>query len=786
MPGAVVHTIVAEHLPGRLEELGYTDVADDALREHREALSYGAQGPDPFYLNVDDHLQRSVSQWVIDWMDFKSQLSFAMYQLGQPMETVREHIDEIGNDALDEVAEHSEVVDQLEDLLINVREVGTIVSAIFKGFIKKMILDNADPFGLYISPGQTCGYLKTSILDDPTEETEWTFDLEQWNWFDTLHLGGSGDFVTELLDIALGEKAGADGETRERNLLLSYAVGYLSHIAADIVGHAYVNSITGGPYRLQQSQRHTTQEKIMDVWAYEYYYDNPDLEIDLKTLNETNPDRYYMDPELVESGFHKNFQFTDGRVDPEEITQETTNVFQEQPTVPINSLLALPEEIKENFVYASGETYDPEYFGTMQPSEVDISYRLWYKFTQSGTRTLGPVHPNELPGDVPLSEQLKDVVEDAVEDAADIAEEMFPDLEGDIDFSPDCLEGAGLDSFGDEALDCLEEAAESITNYATNLARSIGDSYKNALELAATILNGLIDGQLSMSIAALNYLLTQIYERLWDSYQRLLMLVTAIGFGHMYSDDLHQPQLVNMYNPTVTDALDKNTVRDVVVKPGTNETGFPRKGIMMGDSFDPEVQDVLQGLENEGHLLVPDTEIEQPNSIPGPDVYGLSTPEVIISDPDDVLPGEVTGSSDPPLLEWFPDPGENSPSPNQDSSRPALDDFRESGITKSKYTQPVFGDAVTLTVGLFEHYQEHGSIPNLNLSGDRAFAYPEWANAIGCECVDRDRLAWWHGDSIPWLREPIQPVFDPSPDLYEVLEQELEEELGYTWNDCGE
>ncbi len=52
---------------------------------------------------------------------------------------------------------------------------------------------------------------------------------------------------------------------------MAFALGYLSHIATDLVGHAYVNQVVGGPYRLQL-HRHITVENFMDTWAFDRWY----------------------------------------------------------------------------------------------------------------------------------------------------------------------------------------------------------------------------------------------------------------------------------------------------------------------------------------------------------------------------------------------------------------------------------------------------------------------------------------------------------------------------------
>jgi len=85
-------------------------------------------------------------------------------------------------------------------------------------------------------------------------------DLEnEWYWFDMLHYRYTGQFSANLIEAAANDRQKA------------FAYGYMSHIAADVVGHPYVNVIVGSPYRLNV-QRHVTAENFQDVWKYNRYY----------------------------------------------------------------------------------------------------------------------------------------------------------------------------------------------------------------------------------------------------------------------------------------------------------------------------------------------------------------------------------------------------------------------------------------------------------------------------------------------------------------------------------
>jgi len=708
-----------------------------------------------------------------------------MYELMQPIREVKNDINDAAEDTLDEMEDRSHVIDQLTNLQARFGQLAKLISNVLRGYVKKVLLDNADPFGLYISPLQTCGNVKS-----PPGIGNWQKDHKLWWWFDHLHSRRTGDFAEELLDIATGEKPGADGETEDRPLLKSYSIGYLSHLAADVVGHAYVNSITGGPYRLNQSQRHTAQEKIMDVWAYNHFYEDGGAytrNFSLKDLNDTNDDRYYHSDELVDSGMHKNFQFTQGDIEPRQWTPDPDHTFGQGNNPPIRSALKLPDEIAGNFATAAGRAYDSDIYGELTAAEVASSYRSWYKMFQNSTSTFSPVPPDELPGDVDLTGPLKEELQELSDEASDVtssSQSLWDAITSsgspNLGAAAQCMANVASGDFDQDDVNCLEEAAEAINSYIAGVASAVADLFKGVMDLFVQIFE-IVEAIAAIPLVALNFLLQKAYEGVWACYKRLLMLVSAIGFGTMYSEDLNNPQLQNLWNPTLTDGAQRRA-RDWIVMPRLRESGFPRRGLKAGHTVNPEEEERLQGLENDAHLLVPFGDIEKPRTIPGPDEYGQYTPEVFIDDPGDVLGGDSSWGSS--LYDHLPDPITNASSPSKyfdktDFRAPAFSEDPSNWGDDQAFKNPELGDALTLTVALFKRYKKNESdtgedndigIPNLNMSGDRAIGFPTWANANGCELKSRKRWETWHdwrvGGGVPWLREEIDPVFNPDEELH--------------------
>jgi len=841
MPGPVVHTIIAEHLPRELEsfdstENDFSELANDA-RRHRNALVYGAQGPDPFFFNPNDIVgQPGIATGMTMWSNFRGQLAVRMYELFEPLYDVKEQAKGHLSDTLDTLSDESQIAQESKNLLVRMREVLALAGKVLRGLVKKELLDETDPFGFYISPLQTCGQRSyTPSIEDffPGIEpcgaaaenpslNDWVKYHNHWAWFDNLHSRLTGDFITELLDIATGEAEGADGERRERPLVKSYALGYLSHFAADIVGHSYVNCITGGPYRLNQSQRHTTQEKIMDVWAYNRYFRNDevpapvggsfDLELSLEGLEATFENRYYRSNEMVDSAMHRNFQFTIGDIDPRDWEPDKTALITKSRQKPIRQALQLPDDIAESVSVAAERAY-PDCFGPLNPAEVATSYRAWYKNFMSSTSEFGPADPEEFPStDLtgPLEDELKDLADeggDVLDAIGDLVDSLFdPDTSASLGDAAACAANVFDNSFDGEDVECLEEIAESINNFLTNLATAIAGVFKEVAEFALELVDAIETLAATMTLRVLNFLLQKVYESLYTAYKNLLMLVTAIGFGSMYSEDLQQSQLQNLWNPQASDASGRRA-NEYVIDPDT-ASKFPRKGMQAAHTPTPAVEDRLKGLTNQAHLLVPFGEgapgvdvsdvVELPQTQPGPAVYGEHTPEIFINDPREVaypdgqLPsqgvipnpernsaelrnepfsvgGGVTRAATDIQLsadDYYPDEGSDS-----DDGEGDEDD------AGSLLEQPMFGDAVSFTVALYARYQNPEAagldagetpIPNLNMSGDRAVGFPTWANRRGCTDQARDRWGWWHGDEVPWLVDDpgIDSVFVPDVGEY--------------------
>ncbi|MDQ1922279.1 zinc dependent phospholipase C family protein [Massilia pseudoviolaceinigra] len=115
------------------------------------------------------------------------------------------------------------------------------------------------------------------------------FDEQAFLWSDMLHYRRTGQFARELWNQAARFES-QDQQDKAR----AYALGYMTHVGTDVTGHALVNAISGGPFRLHW-QRHHLVENHMD--AFRYLRDG------------TGPARGGQYPQLTESALYFDIAF---------------------------------------------------------------------------------------------------------------------------------------------------------------------------------------------------------------------------------------------------------------------------------------------------------------------------------------------------------------------------------------------------------------------------------------------------------------------------------------------
>jgi len=106
------------------------------------------------------------------------------------------------------------------------------------------------------SPAYIFRYFGAPYTEDPPFKKGATVgDYSDWWWMDILHYRRTTEFARCMLNKAMAV---------DDPLLKAYAIGYFSHVGGDIVGHPYVNSMVGGPFR-NHALRHMVIESLLDV-----------------------------------------------------------------------------------------------------------------------------------------------------------------------------------------------------------------------------------------------------------------------------------------------------------------------------------------------------------------------------------------------------------------------------------------------------------------------------------------------------------------------------------------
>lgn len=330
-------------------------------------LFMGCHGPDPFFFNTKDMPGPigSLVETYIDLADFLRDFEQALLDVvPQPVLDALEAFDEAANDIIQDSALLSEIQQTFDDLN---QVLGALLDTLVEG-LKRFVSD----FNVYD--------IISHPYRDGAEEGEW------W-WFDAMHYRKTGKFTEAMLE--------ASRDVSSPTHL--YALGYLTHVAADTVGHAYVNLNAGGPYR-SQSQRHKTLENFQDVF---------------NLLGETGKDWNH-------SKLHALYNFNyDGTISDEEPAAH--------PRLPDDLANFLADLM--NGMYQEDADADPDYAKRITAEDVDDTYRVWYRFMRSftDTGTLPPPVPYSLSAELrevwdKMTDNLGDAgdfLQDAVDEAGD-------------------------------------------------------------------------------------------------------------------------------------------------------------------------------------------------------------------------------------------------------------------------------------------------------------------------------------------------------------------------------
>jgi hypothetical protein len=292
---------------------------------------------------------------------------------------------------------------------------------------------------------------------------------DQWYWFDMLHYRNTGDFARSLVD---GARASGDPAAT------AFAHGYLSHIATDLTGHAFVNQIVGAPYRLRP-QRHVTVENFMDCWKFDEYYG--------QSVNQTLVDRLGVPATLP--------------------TAVGDLIFSSFPA----TYEGLPHPTR----LAGG--------GYLSREQIDQTYEIFYEVLQI-MKNMAVERPEE-----PFS-GVADVLEAALAD-------LFEAPPTPPDTTTSACSLGDIFSFGltDSSRDCYEEFFENVAEWFEYLA----ELFVWAIETMLDLIDLLLAALLSLPIVVLLAILYGLQLLLYEIYQTMRHTLALEGFLFPEPDYLH-------------------------------------------------------------------------------------------------------------------------------------------------------------------------------------------------------------------------------------------------------
>jgi hypothetical protein len=268
MPKYGIHGIVISKAIDALNRAGSAPETCSDMTNHRPFAMMGALGPDIFFWAPD----YEVVEKLYPLYKNLEKLLEIYNAITKPIRQIKEAV----VDFLDAVLRTIDPVryELVKKLVIEMKE----TSQLFRASVSTGLFSGVLTLSDFITEIASLPRLTSQLFNlfvPPLQkqmENHQMHDVKTWYWFDMLHYRRTGRFASELITRA------RNGSPRQR----AYAYGYLSHIATDLVGHAFVNQVVGDPYRLSV-QRHTTAEYFMDAWAGAYYYNGASISKNMLT-----------------------------------------------------------------------------------------------------------------------------------------------------------------------------------------------------------------------------------------------------------------------------------------------------------------------------------------------------------------------------------------------------------------------------------------------------------------------------------------------------------------------
>lgn len=465
MPGPVVHHIVAQKAFARLRGSHKLDIRDPAVRA---GLLLGAQGPDFLFFNVKDWPVvggTPVADAVGQWFGFLDILGEIKEGLLAPLKEVDEQL-----------AQNSATYAQLRAVVVALKGTADTLGATVNAALESIV---AKQFAYDVFDNR---------VGHPSQQASSLCDYKQpGNWwaFDMLHYRRSGRFTQTLFKNA---------QTPAQR---AYALGYMTHYAADVVAHPFINLIAGGPYRTH-SQRHKVIETNHDVLAF---------------------NKYFKQPELGASKLFEQYIFS-AQATPDAIG----SIDFKRRRLPGDVQGLLLDSIKA--VYRN-TALGPQYGRQLTPDDLDTAFSLWLRWFEHATSFLEDITP---PQAITLSDELAAIWADAQAKVAAAWAGVG---------SPGPGQG-GVLGFFESIAAAIMAALEVVGALIESALALIDAAAASGLAVASTVIRDLL-------------LLIQqyAYSDLFLGYHRVLVLQ---GLAYPTKEQADFPQTLHMRNPSWPDA----------------------------------------------------------------------------------------------------------------------------------------------------------------------------------------------------------------------------------------
>ena len=465
MPKYGIHHIVLKEALPELYASGNNAAisAADSIQAEMAAAILGSVGPDLFFWGPDYEAVKKLSRLY----ENIEKLVETYNTVVEPIREIKDKIVEPVEDLVETLAPST--VESIRNLLSEIEEAASLFrSAVGTGLFAG-VLTGAN----ILTDAAGIGSLSHQFFQMFVPDLQKNKKERDWYWFDMLHYRQTGNFARNLVN----------GDTSDREK--AYAFGYLSHIATDVTGHAYINQIVGAPYRLNV-HRHVTVENFQDTWKYARYYNG-------ESINQTL---------FARLGLPENL--------PADIGDLLYNAFKSTYTG-----FDHPTRLSGDGFYAR--------------DQIDSTYEVFYKVLNLMEK-MGVERPEE-----PFS-GAADILADALDN---FSAPPSPSNSSSSTCSWMDILSVGITSSSRE---CYEEFFEDIADWLNYL----GELIKWALETLRNLVDLLLTLLLSLPIAVLLAILYGIQLLCYQIYRSARMVLSTNGFTMPEPDELDNSIARNM------------------------------------------------------------------------------------------------------------------------------------------------------------------------------------------------------------------------------------------------